>query len=86
MENPVAHSMSHYPLCCCVFLISCAAKLVAEAVEIKGPVKVFIPNSQDIPPNCNILQLMVFGRAEDVNLGRLTASDFSPMLSIGNVR
>ncbi len=44
------------------------------------------PNGQNIPPNCNILQLMVFGRAENVNLGRLTASGFSPMLSIGNVR
>jgi hypothetical protein len=29
---------------------------------------------------------MVFGRAENVNLGRLTAPGFSPMLAIGNVR
>ena len=40
---------------------------------------------QNTRPNCNILHCMIFGRGDNVHLGRLTATDASPMLwlSIG---
>jgi hypothetical protein len=44
------------------------------------------PKGQETPPNNNTLPLNNFRRGENVDFGRVTASDFSPTLSIGNVR